>query len=344
MKAMAVVDYNRPLEAVEVPEPALLTGHAVIEVLACGVCFSDIKTSRGAMPYSGELALPHIPGHEICGRVVETNPAGAIEPGTLVVVYHYWPCGRCRRCRAGDENLCADLRAWLGFTHDGGFRERLAVPFDRLFTVPVGIDPVHAAPMTCAVGTAYRAAVTRGGVEPGGTVAVIGLGGVGIHALQIAAASGALAVGLDVSARSLEVAAGLGLAAHDAASFETATSEISQVADEGFDVVIVTAGSEAAFRQGTQIVRKGGRIVAVGYAVGLPFSIDTAGLALGEVEVVGSRYVSRDELGRAIELVGSGQIRTIVDSIRPLDEVNEAYDDLTSGKIVGRVVLDLRRP
>ena len=103
----------------------------------------------------------------------------------------------------------------------------------------------------------------------------------------------------------------------------------------------MTAGHEDAFRQGAELVRKGGRIVVVGYAMNIPFSIHSPDLALGEVEIVGSRYCSRDDLGRAIELVRSGQIRTVVDAVRPLEEVNEAYDDLIAGRIVGRVVLDL---
>src|SRR4051794_4260911 len=102
VRAMAVVNYAQPLAQIDFPEPELLPGEALVEVLTCGVCFSDVKTSRGLMAYSAELPLPHVPGHEICGRVLETTPAGALPPGTLVVVYHYWPCGRCRRCRAGE--------------------------------------------------------------------------------------------------------------------------------------------------------------------------------------------------------------------------------------------------
>src|SRR5687768_16290088 len=87
MKVMAVTGYGAPLEMVEVPEHRLIPGHALIEVLTCGVCFSDLKTARGNMPFSEDLNLPHIPGHEICGRVLDTDPPGAVEPGTRVVVY-----------------------------------------------------------------------------------------------------------------------------------------------------------------------------------------------------------------------------------------------------------------
>jgi D-arabinose 1-dehydrogenase-like Zn-dependent alcohol dehydrogenase len=343
MRAMAVIDYAKPLVEIDVPEPELRPGTALLEVLTCGVCFSDVKTSRGQMPYSATLALPHIPGHEICARVLDVDPAGVFEPGELVVAHHYWPCGRCRRCRAGDENLCLDLQGWLGFTHHGGFQERLVVPVDRLLRLPHGIDPVTAAPMTCALGTAYRATVTKGGASAGATVAVIGLGGVGIHAVQVAAATGASAVGLDVSERAIEAVEALGLRAFDARRFDRQDAGLEAVSDEGFDTVIVTAGAEAAYRQAATIVRKGGRIVAVGYALETSFELATPRLVLDEIEVLGSRYITRGELERAIELVRTGQVKPIVDEVRPLDEVNDAYDDLAQGRIVGRTVLRIAK-
>jgi alcohol dehydrogenase len=338
---MAVVRYGEPLVEIEVPEPELTPGHALIDVLTCGICFSDVKTTRGEMPYSPNLRLPHVPGHEVCGRVVATSPPGVFAANDLVVVHHYWPCGRCRWCLAGNENLCSHLKAWLGFTDPGGLQERLAVPLDRLFRVPLGIDPVHAAPMTCALGTAYRAVVTQGGVRAGMSVAVIGLGGVGIHALQIAATSGATVVGLDVSARALEVAASLGFTAVDAGDPEPGLAVNGGVNADGFDVVIVTAGAESAYGRADELVRKGGTIVAVGYAMGARFSIATPRMVLDEIMVRGSRYVSRAELGSAIELVRTGRVKPIVDVVKPLAAVNEAFEELVAGRIVGRVVLQV---
>lgn len=339
LRAMAVAEYMRPLVEIRLPEPSLPPGWARLEVLTCGVCFSDLKTSRGQMPFSETLDLPHVPGHEICGRVLETEPEGLIEPGHLVIAHHYLPCGRCRRCRAGDECLCHDLRGWLGFTHAGGFQERVAVPVDRLLVLPAGIDPVRAAPMSCALGTAYRAVVTRGRACAGTSVAVIGLGGVGIHALQIAAASGAMVAGLDVSDRPVLAARELGLRAFISSSFRPERSEIDAVADEGFDTVIVTVGTASAYHQATRIVRKGGRIVCIGYAPDAAFEVATPRLVLDEVEVLGSRYATRAELERVIQLVHAGLVKPIVDRVRPLSEVNEAYDDLAAGRIIGRIVL-----
>lgn len=333
---MVVTRYGDALEPADLPEPELRPGTARLEILTCGVCFSDVKTARGKMPFSETLALPHVCGHEICARVVETDPDGALETGTVVVVYHVWPCRRCDRCRAGAEQLCRQPEAWAGFSDPGGFQEQLVAPLDRLNVVPDGIDPVHAAPLTCALGTAYRAVLTRGRVAAGANVGVIGLGGVGIHALQIAHAAGARATGTDVSPRALEVARDLGLRV--AAPEELVDRGVSA---GGSDVVIDTVGTPATVAQAEQLVRPGGRIVAVGYGVDRSFELPSARFVLEEIEVVGSRYVARDELERAIRLVADGRVRTVVDRVLPLERADEAFAALEAGEVVGRVVLEV---
>jgi D-arabinose 1-dehydrogenase-like Zn-dependent alcohol dehydrogenase len=342
MRAMAITEYGAPLEWIEVPEPQLRSGHALIEVLTCGVCFSDVKTAHGQMPFSKELTLPHLPGHEICGRVLETDPPGALEPGTNVVVYHVWPCQGCSRCWAGEDNLCVNPQAWVGFTHSGGFQDRLLVPLDRVVAVPDSIDPIRAAPMTCALGTAYRATVTRGGVAAGSRVIVIGLGGVGIHVLQIARAAGALAVGLDTSQQAVNVARGLGLDARRADDPDPHDQLVAESGGEGVDVVIDTVGYEDTVQQANRLVRPGGRIVAVGYSPTVNFSLPSTRFVLEEIQLLGSRYVRLDELERAIMLVADGRVEIVVDSVKPLEAANEAFDSLEAGDVVGRVVLDVR--
>jgi D-arabinose 1-dehydrogenase-like Zn-dependent alcohol dehydrogenase len=336
---MAVHAYGSPLELVDVPEPEPRPGYALLEVLACGVCFSDVKISRGKMLFSDRLALPHIPGHEICARVLSSDPA-VLEPGSLVIVDHVFPCRRCARCRAGQDNLCRAPEATAGFTHPGGFQERLLAPVDRLLPVPPGIDPVRAATLTCGLGTAYRAVITRGGVGAGRTAAVIGLGGVGLSALQIARAAGARAVGLDISQRAVDVARGLGLEALRADDPD-AEEHVLGGREEGLDVVVDVVGREESVAQACRLVRPGGRIVGVGYSLTTKIVLPSARFVLEEVEWVGSRYAHLDELERAVRLVADGHVRPIVDSVRPLEEVNEAFAALEAGEVVGRAVLDV---
>lgn len=341
MRAMAVVDYAKPLELIHAPEPQLRPGYALLDVLACGVCFSDVKTSRGHMPYSDALALPHIPGHEVVGRVLATDPPGALAEGSRAVVYHYWPCGRCAACRRGDETLCSAMVGWMGFTHDGGFRERLAAPIDRLVAIPEAIDAVHAAPMTCALGTAYRSVVTRGGVRAGTTAAIVGLGGVGIHAAQVARAAGAHTVGFDVDEPTLVAARELGLDAQRSDDEGSIATALEGTGGEGVDVVVDTVGHAATLALARRLVRPGGRVVAVGYSPDSALTVPTPSLVLEEVDYVGSRYAHRDDLANAVALVASGLVSPVVGLVRPLEDVNEVFAALESGEIVGRAVLDV---
>ena len=341
MRAMAVRAYGQPLEPLDVPEPEVPSEYALLEVPACGVCFSDVKTSRGLMPYSAELPLPHVPGHEIAGRVLETNPRGLVPEGGLVTVFHYWPCRHCAACRRGDETLCTQLDAWMGFTHPGGFQERLAVPVDRLIALPDSIEPVHAAPMSCALGTAYRAVVTRGDVRAGSRVAVIGLGGVGIHAAQIAVSAGARVVGLDVHTPTLALAAEMGIDSHPSDDEAAVQTAVDETGGEGFDVVLDTVGHEPTLALADRLVREGGRIVGVGYSPTTNLTLPTPRFVLGELELVGSRYAHRDDLEQAVRLVAAGKVRPVVGLVEPLERVNDVFAALERGEVVGRAVLDV---
>src|ERR687886_3026353 len=171
----------------------------LVRVRACGVCYSDYKTATGRMPFSAGLKLPHVPGHEIVGDVVETGGGvTTLRVGQRVVVYNYWACGSCRSCRAGEETVCLNLRGWVGFTSPGGFQEYLVVPEKYALPLPDSIADEQAAALSCATGTSYRAVISRGKVAAGESVLVVGAGGVGLQAIQVARAAGARVFATDV--------------------------------------------------------------------------------------------------------------------------------------------------
>ena len=341
MRAMAVTSYDAPLEPIEVPEPGLLPGHAMLEILTSGVCSSDLKTSRGMMPFSADLALPHIPGHEIHGRVLATDPPGSIAEGTRAVVHHYWSCGACAACLRGDETLCRRLTAWTGFTHPGGFTERIVVPLGRLVAIPASIDPIHAASMSCALGTAYRSVVTRGRVGAGMTAAIVGLGGVGIHAAQVGRAAGARTFSFDVHEPTIAAARDLALDAALVDDEHAIQGLLDETGGEGVDVVVDTVGHDDTLALARRLVRPGGRVVGVGYAPDSSLIVPTTRLVLDEVDYVGSRFAHRDDLARAVSLVERGAVSMIVGMVRPLEQVNEVFEALETGSVVGRAVLDV---
>ncbi|RME50261.1 MAG: hypothetical protein D6796_03315 [Caldilineae bacterium] len=339
MRAMAVTDYQSPLELIELPRPVARPGFVVLRILTCGVCFSDYKTAKGLMPYSPTLTLPHVPGHEICGEVVEAGPETGWQIGDRVVAYHYWPCGRCPFCLRGLENLCIHLAGWTGFTHHGGFEEFLAVPADRLLRVPDNVPSEQAAPATCASGTAYRAVVSRGQVQAGETVVVIGSGGVGLQAIQFAQLAGARTLAVDIDARKLEAARQFGVAGAALGAEEARAWVEEATAGVGADLVINTVGHADAFALAAQLVRRAGRIVGVGYTAGQFAQFEMASLVLNEVAILGSRYALRHEMARVLNLFAEGKIRAVVDDVLPLEEANEAFRRLAEGEVVGRTVL-----
>jgi D-arabinose 1-dehydrogenase-like Zn-dependent alcohol dehydrogenase len=179
--------------------------------------------------------------------------------------------------------------------------------------------------------------VTRGRVAPGETVLVIGVGGVGLHAVQMARAAGARVLAVDLKAAQLERAREYGAAAAPVCP-ETAAWVREQTDGAGADVVIEAAGQRDALAVAAA-VRAGGRVILVGYTVGEAYPIPSAETALGEVSYLGSRYVKRDELARAIELVAMGAVRPVVDTVLDLAQANEAFARLERGEAAGRIVL-----
>ncbi len=342
MRAMAVTDYGRPLELLDLSLPRPGPGEALVRILYCGVCYTDVKTVTGHMPYSATLRLPHVAGHEISGEVAAVGAGATLREGTRVVVFNYWACGACRLCRAGRENLCLDLRGWVGFTTPGGFQEYLVVPEAALLPLPDGIPSDAAAAISCAIGTSYRAVVTRGATAPGETVFVIGSGGVGLHTVQIARAAGARVLVADVDERKLARAREFGAEAPPDLG-RAAEWVLDATGGAGADVVVDTAGREESLRLGSRVVARGGRVVLVGYVVGERHTFPSAEAVLEEVSYLGSRYATRDEVARAIRLVAGGAVRPVVDAVFELEQANDALARVSGGDACGRIVLRVGR-
>jgi 2-desacetyl-2-hydroxyethyl bacteriochlorophyllide A dehydrogenase len=337
MRAMAVVDYDRPLEPLDLPVPEPGPGEVLVHIRFCGLCYSDVKTCTGHMPYSSRLRLPHVAGHEIAGELAAAGPGTTIPTGQRVAVYNYWACGTCRSCRAGEETICLDLRGWVGFTSPGGFQEYLVVPERYVLPLPASIAFEQAAALSCATGTSYRAVVTRGRVAAGESVLVVGTGGVGLQAVQVARAAGGRVFAADVDSRKLERARELG--AETPPRGADSAGWLREVTDGGADLVIEAAGKPDSLALASESVRLGGRVVLVGYTVGERYPIPSSETVLGEISYIGSRYVKRDELARAVELVASGAVTPALDEIFELADANRAIQRLVSGEACGRIVL-----
>jgi D-arabinose 1-dehydrogenase-like Zn-dependent alcohol dehydrogenase len=173
-------------------------------------------------------------------------------------------------------------------------------------------------------------------------VVVIGLGGVGIHAAQIAAALGARVVGFDVHASTLETARSLGLDAR--AADGDATGLRDALDSEGAEIAIDAVGTAETVALAAELARPGGRIVAVGHSAGAA-GPPLQRVVLEELELVGSRYASLEEMARGVAMVADGSVRPVIGMLRRLEQANEVLDALEAGRVVGRAVVEVgQRP
>src|SRR5215218_9632413 len=209
MRALVFESFAGPLTVREVPAPDPSPGGVVVRVGASGICRSDWHAWQGHDP---DVVLPHVPGHELAGTVAAVG-AGVTRwsVGDRVTVPFVNACGRCAQCAAGDHQVCA-RQTQPGFTHWGSLAEFVALDAAdvNLVAVPEELDLATAAALGCRYATAFRAVVHVARVCAGEWVAVHGCGGVGLSAVQIAAAAGARVIAVDVSAAALEPACALG--------------------------------------------------------------------------------------------------------------------------------------
>ncbi|MGZ9112277.1 MAG: alcohol dehydrogenase catalytic domain-containing protein, partial [Rhodoplanes sp.] len=201
MRATQLTAFRRPLEVVEIPVAAPRADGAVVRVEASGVCRSDWHFWNEDWTWMGlKLPLPTVLGHEVGGVVEEVGPdVRTVKVGDRVTIPFHEADGTCPYCRAGYQNLC-DHEIIPAVHRSGGWAQYITVTAADLncIRLPEGVDTLSAAALGCRYMTAYRAVVDRGRVKPGEWVAVHGCGGVGLSAVQIAAAMEAMVVAVDV--------------------------------------------------------------------------------------------------------------------------------------------------
>jgi propanol-preferring alcohol dehydrogenase len=316
---------------------ALAPGEARIEVLACGICGTDVHLWHG-MTLPPRAAYPVRPGHEVCGRVVELAdpPDGpdAVRLGDLVVLHPVKPCGGCANCALGLDHLCS-RGALLGIHEPGGLADELVWPADRAVAVN-GLDPVRAAVLPDAVATAYRA-VRVAEVAPDATVCVLGAGGVGTHVLELlhSLAPGTTLVGVTGTEGSAERLRAAGFTA------EVAGDDLVKrlrAAHGTFDTVIEFSGRPEAPAQALRLLRAGGTLV-FGSVLEGPLSLGPAvAVQTRELVVRGVFSSSLADLRAVVELARSGRLDLSgsVSHTADLADAAEAFE-LLAGRPAGLV-------
>src|SRR4051794_37172558 len=334
MKAAVVTDFARPLEvqALPIPEPA--AGQVLVRMEACGLCHTDIHAAHGDWPV--KPTPPFIPGHEGVGIVEAVGPGVTerVVGQRVAVPWLGYACGTCDHCVAGWESLC-ERQVNTGYGRDGGFAEYLVANASYAHPVPEGVDPVDAAPLTCAGVTTYKA-VKVSGLRPTERAAIFGVGGLGHLALQYARIFGGDAVGVDVTPEKLQLAKELGATA--VVNARESDPVLSLQAMGGVDVAVVLAADPAVLEQAHASLRRGGRLVLVSLPRDNAMRLPIFETVLKGISVIGSIVGTRQDLAEVFAMHAAGKTRVVVEP-RPLDAVNDAIEDVLAARVDARVVL-----
>lgn len=339
MKAAVVRAFGEPLTIEERPIPRPGRGDLLVEVIACGVCHTDVHAADGDWPVKPHP--PFIPGHETAGRVVALGEGVrdfAIGDAVGITWLHD-ACGACEFCITGWETLCPNQHM-SGYTVDGGWAQYAIAKAAYAGRLPADADFAQLAPILCAGVTTYKG-LKETEARPGEWVAISGLGGLGHLGIQYAKAMGLNVVGLDVAADKLALARAIGADVAIDARRPDAAAQVVEATHGGAHGVLVTAVSPAAFGQALQYVRPKGTIALNGLPPG-SFQTPIFDVVLKRITIRGSIVGTRKDLAEAIDFAVRGKVRADIHHAA-LEDVNRVIADLKAGTVEGRIVLDLAR-
>lgn len=354
------------LEVRTIPTPSPGPGEVLVRVAACGVCHTDLHVIRGEVAFPAPCVL----GHEITGTV-EALGAGVHGPavGTEVAASFIMPCGYCRHCVRGWEDLCETFfqhNRLAGHLYDGssrladgdgapiamysmaGLAEYSVVPATDVFPLPDTLNINDSAILGCSVFTSFGAVKNVAKVGVGDTVAVIAVGGIGLNIVQMSAVFGASTIiAVDVDAAKLDLAAELG-ATHtiDSSQVDPVAAIRDLTGGHGVDVVFEALGSKPTVETAIQLADDGGRVVLVGIApAGVSADLPIAHLVRRKIQLLGSYGArARSDMPQVLALAAAGRIRLdpLITDRFDLDAAGTAYQRLGDRRIIGRAVVDVR--
>jgi len=350
MRGMKIIEWGKPLEAREYPDPEPKGEEVLLRVEAAGVCHSDVHIWDGYFDLGGErrislesrgVHLPFTMGHEIAGEVAALGPqASNVKVGDKVVAYPWIGCGECAVCRKGEELLCLKPRT-LGTRRSGGYGTHVIVPHGGYLLPHDGVPQSLAATYTCSGITAFSALKkTREHLGADDHLVIIGAGGVGGSAVHIApAAVAGRVIVADIDAQKRAQARQMGALETIDNSTHDAVKQVMEATDGGAAAAIDFVGSPKTMEFGVNVLRKGGKLVMVGlYGGACPIS--TVMFPFKMMTIEGSYVGTLEDLKELLALGKTGKIPPIPIETRPADQVSAALSELKSGgKVRGRVVL-----
>ena len=329
MKAVRMIAPHQPLEMHEIPVPELGDYDVLVQIRAAGICHSDAHYRAGK---SRVEPLPLTLGHEVAGEIAAIGErVSLVNIGDRVCLHYLLCCGDCQHCSAGHEQFCV-RGSMIGHFSDGGYAEYIAVPERNAVHLPAEIPFEHGAILMCSSATAFHA-LHKARLKAGESVAIFGIGGLGISAVQLAFAFGALDVyAVDINPAKLELAASYGAIPINANEHDAVDQIQRLTKGKGIDVALELIGLTQTMDQAVRCVGIMGRAVLAGIN-DQPLAINTYRDVLGkEAEIIGTNDHLLQELPLLVELARRGKLdlsKAITRTV-PLDAtvINAALDDL----------------
>ena len=329
MKAIRMMEAGKPLEMQDIPIPSIGEKDILVQVRAAGICHSDAHYRAGK---SSMGRLPITLGHEISGIVEQAgSQVNTLKKGDRVALHYNTSCGDCYYCSTGNEQFCTTVKM-LGHHVDGGYAEYIAVPARNAIPLPDEISFEEGATLMCASATALHA-LRKSRVKAGETVAVFGIGGLGLSAIQLAKAMGAVEVyAVDIQQDKLELASEYNATPIDASRCDPVEEIHKLTRGKGVDVALEMIGLQQTMKQTVQSLGVMGRAVIVGISRD-SLGVDPYTTLIGhEAEIIGSNDHLLQELPLLIDMVRRKILDTsrVVSQTIPLDvdRVNQRLDDL----------------
>jgi len=329
MKAVRLVQPGRPLELHDVPIPQPGAHDVLVRVKAAGICHSDAHYRAGR---SRVHPLPMTLGHEVAG-LVEKVGAGVtnLQPGDRVCLHYLATCGACDWCAQANEQFCATGQM-IGKHRDGGYAESIAIPARSVFKLPEEIPFEHGAIMMCSSATSLHA-LRQARMRPGETVAVFGVGGLGLSAIQLARALGAREVfAVDVEPRKLKFADELGAISVNARMADAVEAIREHTRGRGVDVALELIGLPLTMQQAVRVLAIHGRAALAGITE-KSFAVSPYHELINrEAEIIGVSDHLASEIPLLLDFARSGKLNfaNVISRTVPLmaEAINDTLDRL----------------
>jgi NADPH:quinone reductase-like Zn-dependent oxidoreductase len=320
------------------PQPA--AGEVLVRLHSAALNRLDIWVRQG---WPGiKLEYPHIPGADGAGEVEAVGEGvSRLKPGERVVINANLSCGHCRFCRSGQDNMCERWEL-LGETVPGTYAQYVVVPAGNLLPLPDDVEYESAAAASLVFHTAWHSLISKGKLQAGERVLIVGAsGGVNTASLQIAKLAGAITYVVGSNAAKLSLAESLGadfLIDRSQQNWSKAVYEMTE--RQGVDVVVDNVG-KGTMMDSLRSARKGGRVLTVGNTGGPKYELDHRYLFAKHLSILGSTMGTKGDFDQVMSLIFSGRLHPVIDRSYSLDQVRQAQARLEAGEQMGKILLDI---